>query len=285
MYMNLFLGLPWYYLPTWAFLFGVIIGSFLNVYIYRFHTGKSLAGSSHCLSCRSPLSWYELFPLLSYLGLRGRCRSCGARIPSRYFWVELATALSFLLVVLTVSDPRVWPLLFFLQAVLVVVSVYDLYHFVIPNEFVWTLTFVAVLHTVYQLYVKFDWFMLGGNILAGVLAFCFFGGLWWYSKGAWLGFGDAKLAIPLAMLVGIGGVFSMIVFSFWIGALLSLLFMGYQQYERKRGQLRLPLLAHTLTIKSEVPFAPFMILGFLSVYFGGAEVLTLVNYVLSITVS
>jgi prepilin signal peptidase PulO-like enzyme (type II secretory pathway) len=167
------------------------------------------------------------------------------------------------------------------MAVLVVVSVYDLYHFVIPNEFVWTLSVVAVLHAAYQMYVHFDLWLLGGNILAGVLAFCFFGGLWWYSKGMWLGFGDAKLAIPLAMLVGINGVFSMIVCSFWIGAVLSLLFMGYQHYLRKRGQLRLPFHALPLTIKSEVPFAPFMILGFLAVYFGEVNVLELVSYVLS----
>lgn len=279
--MDLFLGLPVYYVPVAAFMLGVIIGSFLNVYIYRFHTGKSLAGSSHCLSCQTPLRWFELFPLLSYLGLRGRCLTCSARIPSRYFWVELATALSFMLVVLAVPDPRLWLLLFFLMALLVVVSVYDLYHFVIPNEFVWTLTVVAVLHTAFKMYVSFDWWLLGGNVLAGILAFCFFGGLWWYSKGMWLGFGDAKLAIPLAMLVGIYGVFSMVVFSFWIGAVLSLLFMGYQHYLRKRGQLRLPFHALPLTIKSEVPFAPFMILGFLTVYFGEVNVLELVSYVLS----
>jgi prepilin signal peptidase PulO-like enzyme (type II secretory pathway) len=166
-----------------------------------------------------------------------------------------------------------------MMAVLVVVSVYDLYHFVIPNEFVWTLTVVALLHTTYQIYLQFDPWLLGGNILAAVLAFCFFGGLWWYSKGMWLGFGDAKLAIPLALLVGLSGVFSLVVFSFWIGAILSLICMGYQRFQKKRGQLRLPFSSPTLTIKSEVPFAPFMILGFLTVYFGGVEVLSLVNYV------
>jgi prepilin signal peptidase PulO-like enzyme (type II secretory pathway) len=277
--MDLFLGLPAYYVPTIAFMLGVIIGSFLNVFIYRFHTGKSLAGSSHCLSCQTQLHWYELFPLLSYVGLRGRCRTCSARIPSRYFWVEFVTSLSFLLVSLTVSDIRLWPLLFFLMAVLVVVAVYDLYHFVIPNEFVWTLGVVAVFHTVYQMYVQFDLWLLGGNVLAAVVAFCFFGGLWWWSSGRWIGFGDAKLAIPLALIVGISGVFSMLVLSFWIGASLSLVFMGWQKLEQKRGQLRLRFSAHTLTIKSEVPFAPFMILGFLCVYFGGLDVLTLFNYV------
>ena len=280
--MDLFLGLPWFYVPTCVFMLGVIIGSFLNVFIYRFHTGKSLAGSSHCLSCRTALRWYELFPLLSYLGLRGRCRSCSARIPSRYFWVELVTALSFLMVSLTIADVRLWPLLFFMVAVLVVAAVYDLYHFVIPNEFVWTLGVVAVVHTAYQMYIQLDWWLLGGNMLAAVIAFCFFGGLWWWSSGRWIGFGDAKLVIPLAIMVGIYGVFSMLVFSFWIGAILSLLLMGWQKLQQKRGQLRLRFSAHPLTIKSEVPFAPFMILGFLVVYFGGLDVLSLFSYVLAV---
>lgn len=278
--MNLFVGLPWYFLPTFIFIFGVIIGSFLNVYIYRFHTGKSLAGGSHCLSCQTPLQWYELFPLFSYLGLRGRCRTCGAHIPSRYFWVELTTALLFLLAALNTADIRLWPLQFFLMAVLVVVAVYDLYHFIIPNEFVWTLGLVAVVHTAFSLYEHFDWWVLGTDALSALVAFSFFAGLWWYSDGKWLGFGDAKLAMPLATLVGLSGVFSLLVFSFWIGAIMSLLLLGYQKIQMKRGQLRLRFIQTPLTIKSEVPFAPFMILGFLMVYLGGYDVLTLFSYVL-----
>ena len=274
---SLFAALPVYYVPTVAFLFGVIIGSFLNVYIYRFHTGKSLSGNSHCLSCTTPLRWYELFPLLSYLGLVGRCRTCSARIPSRYFWVELLTGLLFLAVSLLVSDILLWPLLFILMATLVVVAVYDLYHFVIPNEFVWTLGVIALLLGGYQWYQWRDLWLIGGNILAAFLAFSFFAGLWWYSSGRWLGFGDAKLAVPLAFMVGITQVFSMLVLSFWIGAVLSLVFMGYQRYN-KRGQLRLRFLGSPLTIKSEVPFAPFMILGFLVVYFLHSNVLDVFVY-------
>lgn len=275
--MSVFALLPVYYLPSVTFLFGVIIGSFLNVYIYRFHTGKSLAGHSHCLSCTTPLRWYELFPLLSYLGLRGRCRTCSAQIPSRYFWVELVTGALFLAVPLLITDMLLWPLLFWLMAVLVVVAVYDLYHFVIPNEFVWTLGVIALLLGGYQWYQWRDLWLIGGNILAAFLAFSFFAGLWWYSSGRWLGFGDAKLAVPLAFMVGITQVFSMLVISFWIGAVLSLVFMGYQRYN-KRGQLRLRFLGSPLTIKSEVPFAPFMILGFLVVYFLHSNVLDLFVY-------
>jgi prepilin signal peptidase PulO-like enzyme (type II secretory pathway) len=276
--MDLFIGLPGWYVPAVIFFFGVIIGSFLNVLIYRFHTGKSLLGSSHCLSCQRSLSWFELFPLFSYVGLGGRCLTCRAHIPSRYVWVELTAGLLFLAVTLLVGDWILWPLLFLLMALLIVIAVYDLYHLVIPNEFVWMLLVIAGSHSVYQFYLTFNWWLMLGNVLAATISFSFFAGLWWCSRGRWLGFGDAKLSVPLALMVGLGGVFSMLVLSFWIGAVLSLGLLGWQKIRAWRGQLRLRFIRHPLTIKSEVPFAPFLILGFLSVYLAGLNVLDVLSY-------
>ncbi|MCA9362246.1 prepilin peptidase, partial [Candidatus Kaiserbacteria bacterium] len=133
-----------------AFGFGVIIGSFLNVYIYRFHTGKSLAGHSHCLSCGTPLRWFELFPILSYMILRGRCRTCGCRIPSRYFLVELATGVLFALTLTLTLDLAAILLWWFIFSVLVVILVYDLYHYIIPDRLVIVLTTAALLLLGYQ---------------------------------------------------------------------------------------------------------------------------------------
>lgn len=271
--------MPPYFVAVVSFIFGLIIGSFLNVYIYRFHTGKSLSGSSHCLSCRTPLRFYELFPLFSYLGLRGRCRSCSALIPSRYFWVELTTGVLFLLTVQIFSDVYLWPLLLVMMATLVVISVYDLAHFIIPNAFVIFLSLLALLYVGYDLIFVGDYVMVMWNILAALMAFSFFAGLWWYSGGRWLGFGDAKLAVPLAFMVGIGGVFSMIALSFWIGTIISVVVLVWQKY-RRRGQLAFHLRQTTLTIKSEVPFAPFLILGFLVVFIGGVDVLSWFSYAL-----
>jgi len=98
---QLIADLPTSFLLIIAFGFGIIIGSFLNVYLYRFHTGKSLSGSSHCLSCATPLKFYELVPLFSYLFLRGRCRTCSSLVPSRYFLVELLTGILFVICALT----------------------------------------------------------------------------------------------------------------------------------------------------------------------------------------
>lgn len=269
----------WFWVVN-AVVFGLIIGSFLNVVIYRFHTGRSLSGDSHCLSCAKPLRWFELFPVVSYLLLRRRCRGCGSLIPSRYFWVELVTAALFGLVVLTVPDIWLWPLSFFLVAVLVVIAVYDINHMIIPDSLVLVLTGIAFVYQGYAFYVGTAGLSdVLWSLVAGALSFGFFAGLWWYSGGRWLGFGDAKLAIPLGLLVGIGPAFSVVVLAFWVGTLISLGMMVWQSLQI-RGQAHLRFLPTQLTIKSEVPFAPFLIAGFLLVYFLGVDVLALVSYVI-----
>ncbi|MFA5770995.1 MAG: prepilin peptidase, partial [Patescibacteria group bacterium] len=77
------------------FIFGLIIGSFLNVIIFRFNTHRSFGGRSGCMTCQKQLRWYELIPLFSYLGLKGRCSGCKTKISKQYFWVELLTGIIF----------------------------------------------------------------------------------------------------------------------------------------------------------------------------------------------
>ncbi|HKA14479.1 MAG TPA: prepilin peptidase, partial [Myxococcota bacterium] len=79
-----------------ALLFGIIIGSFLNVVIHRLPRDESISRpSSHCVICHAPVRWYDNLPLLSYLWLGGRCRGCGARISLRYPIIELLTGVLF----------------------------------------------------------------------------------------------------------------------------------------------------------------------------------------------
>ena len=77
------------------FIFGLIIGSFLNVVILRFNTERSFGGRSGCMSCRKKLFWYELVPLFSFLGLKGRCKNCKTKISWQYPLVEFITGLIF----------------------------------------------------------------------------------------------------------------------------------------------------------------------------------------------
>ena len=265
------------FIASISFVFGVIIGSFLNVYIYRFHTGKSLMGHSHCLSCGTGLKPYELVPLFSYLGLLGKCRTCRSYIPSRYFLVELITGLLFAGVVLTATDVILMFHTLFFVSVLVVIAVYDMYHMIIPDELVAALLVVVISNQLYLHILGLPMSLFGWNILAALLGSLFFLLLWRVSKGTWIGFGDVKLVIPLALFVGYTAVFSMIVLSFWIGAIVGLLILGVQKLQHLR-QPYLRFLPTEFTMKSAVPFAPFLILGFLAVLFFQIDVISLLAY-------
>jgi len=270
--------LPVSFITIMSFTLGVIIGSFLNVYIYRFHTGKSLAGHSHCLSCGHGLRFYELVPLVSYVCLRGRCFKCQSYIPSRYFWVELLTGLLFVLATFTVTDTVAWFHLVIILSLLVVIAVYDFYHMVIPDELVGALLVIVLSSQLYELILGASVVVFAYNLLAAMFGSLFLAFLWRISRGTWIGFGDVKLVIPLGISVGFGAVFSMIVLSFWIGAILSLILLAYQKLKQS-GQPHLRFMAGGLTMKSAVPFAPFLILGYLAVLFWHIDVVSLLTYV------
>ena len=262
-------------LQTYAFLLGVIIGSFLNVYIYRFHTGKSLSGKSHCLSCGTPLTPIELVPLFSYLGLRGKCRTCGCRIPIRYFLVELLTGVLFLWAVLFTQNLLFLLVLWFLLALLIIITVYDIYHFIIPDALTITVTFgVVAWYGLKWLKGGYALETLGVDVMVALAGAGFLYILWYVSKGTWIGFGDVKLAIPLGWWVGASSVFSFIVLSFWIGAAVSLVILGYQRWQG-RGQDHLAKGGQGLTMKSAVPFAPFLVASCVFIIFTSFNVLSL----------
>ena len=271
------------FLPTWffnvaVFCLGAIIGSFLNVFIYRFHTGKSLGGSSHCLSCAKQLRWFELFPLFSYVVLRGRCRGCKSFVPVRYFVVEFVTASLFVVALHLAQSIEMLFWLFGIFIILLLITVYDYYHYIIPDELTLSLLALMSIWLGWQYWLGvMSLYSLGVLLAASMAGAGFFFFLWFISKGEWLGFGDVKLAIPLGLWVGATSVFSFIVLSFWIGAVISLMILGWQKYER--GKRRLHLSAETLTMKSAVPFAPFMIAGATLVYVTQFDVLSLFSFV------
>lgn len=268
--------LPPYYLITVIFIFGLIIGSFLDVVITRFHTGKSINGRSRCLSCGHTLSWYELFPLLSYVALKGRCKDCGGHIPLRLLIMELITAGLFVYAYLVTDSLMAWALGCVLLSLLIVIAVYDIDHMVIPHEFVFAALALAVLIVGIALSPAFDLSVLALHALSGCLAFLFYGGLWLVSKGRWIGLGDAKLAVPLALMFYPLEAFSMIVLSFWIGAGVSVAILLIQKLLQS-GKHHLPFVRVPLTMKSEVPFAPFMIAAFVLVYFHRIDVLAVMS--------
>lgn len=268
----------WWVLAV-AFGYGIVIGSFLNVYIYRLHTGRSLAGRSHCMSCGTTLRWYDLLPIVSYIWLRGRCRYCSAYITTRYALVELLTGLLFVGVVLVESSWFMALIYCLIMSVLVIILVYDYYHLIIPNRLVLVLLALATLVLAQMWWVEGDVARILINVVSAVAGGAFFAFLWVVSKGRWVGLGDAKLAVPLGLLVGAEAVFSLVVLAFWVGALISLTYLAFL-YLRRRGQTHLRFLPQQLTMKSEVPFAPFLILSFWIIFFFSFDALSVSEWII-----
>lgn len=256
-------------------IFGLVIGSFLNVVIYRLHTGRSLNDRSHCLSCGRQLEWYELLPLVSYLALRGRCRTCQSLIPYRYALVESLTAAAFVMAYLKAVSVIEFLFLAAILSVLIVGLVYDFYHMIIPDEVSLGAAGLALAFVIWSASAQGGWEILIVSGFGAIAAFLAYASLWYFSRGRAFGFGDAKLAVSLGLLTGIYGVFSLVVLSFWIGALASLILISWQRIvlninATKRGGQR-------VNMKSEVPFAPFLLASFILVYFGSVNVLALIE--------
>ncbi len=230
------------------FVFGAIVGSFLNVLGLRLHSGLSLGGRSSCPNCRHQLSWYELIPILSFLLLRGRCSTCRSKISPQYFLAELLTGFLFVSLYWVYGLTPYFLLLtsvFFLYFSIVI---YDIRHQIIPDSLVY-LSILLSLTTYYLLPTTFL------DILAGPILFAFFASIWLLSRGRAIGFGDAKLALSIGLLLGAAIGFSAVMLSFWIGAVYGLGLMGTTHLY--------PLLSggKKITMKSELPFAPFLVLG------------------------
>jgi leader peptidase (prepilin peptidase)/N-methyltransferase len=268
-----------------AFIFGTIVGSFLNVVILRLNTGVSIAADrSRCFSCGKTLAWYELVPLFSFLVQGGRCRSCGAKISWQYPLVELATGLLFGLIfylhpfistlgIFSSSAALADILYAAIWSTLVVILVYDLRHKIIPDMF-------SVLFAVLGLILLFIQ-PTGGfhvpsilQLAAGPLLALPFFLLWLVSRGQWLGLGDAKLAWGIGWFLGVSQGAVAIIFGFWLGAIVGIVLIilkklqgsGQGAFGKFFQRVSLFLGLNERILKSEIPFAPFLVAGVLIVF-------------------
>jgi leader peptidase (prepilin peptidase)/N-methyltransferase len=122
------------FLPAVLFVFGAMIGSFANVCILRIPAEESIVfPGSRCLNCKRPVEWYDNIPLVSWMVLRGRCRSCHTPISFRYFVVELLTAVSAVALYFRVGFGVEWLVLFGFLSALIIITFIDLDHRIIPD--------------------------------------------------------------------------------------------------------------------------------------------------------
>ncbi len=229
---------------------GLLVGSFLNVVIYRLPRGESLVTpGSHCPSCGAPVKPYDNIPVVSWLLLRGRCRSCAAPISPRYPLVEALTGAAFVGVALTRGvndDLAVW-LPF--AAMLIAVAGIDLDHRIIPNKILLPAAIWGLAATIAFRPDNVDDALIAGGIAFGALLLAALA----YPAG--MGMGDVKLAGVMGIYLGSSVAPAMLV-AFITGSLVGLLIIAREGRDaRKKG----------------VPFGPFLALGGLVGIFAGPE--------------
>lgn len=235
-------------LLLFIFCFGAIIGSFLNVVIDRFGTGRSLGGRSKCDATGKTLKWFELIPIFSFICLGGCSRYTKTKLSWQYPLVELFTGLIFFLIALRFipliySCPGIFLTMcafyFLIFSYLILIFVYDFKHKIIPNTFVYPLIFLSLLLDLWRPEMSID------HLAGALVAFPVYA-IWQVTRGKGMGFADVLLLIPVGFILGISGGFAALLLAFWVGAVFGILLIIF-------GKKKL---------KSEIPFGPFIILGF-----------------------
>lgn len=217
--------MPKWFVTLFAFLFGAAVGSFVNVCIYRLPRKLSIVKPpSHCPYCGTTLTAIDLVPLLSYLWLGGKCRHCKTPISSRYFVVELLTALLFVAAVNKYS-PNLEALLVSVSlAALVIIAFVDWEFFLVPDEAIWALGifgFIRYVNSVPDYHGVLT--SIGGAILGGAIIWVIgVLGRLVFRKEA-MGFGDVKIAAAVGAHLGATWLMlPFFLFSVFIGAVMGL---------------------------------------------------------------
>jgi len=222
------------------FLFGLIIGSFLNCVIYRIEKKKSLKGRSFCPHCKKKIAWYDLFPVISFFILKGQCRNCGKTISWQYPLVEFGTGVLFVIITgLRISFLSQFFLLI-ISCLLIIIFVYDLKHMIIPDRIMFPVIAITFIYQLINLRLAIVDHLLTGFIICFLFLFIVI-----ISKGKWMGGGDVKLAFLIGLLLGFPDSIIALFLSFLLGAIIGMIL----------------IIKKNKTLKSEVPFAPFLIVG------------------------
>jgi prepilin signal peptidase PulO-like enzyme (type II secretory pathway) len=245
------------------FVFGLIVGSFLNVVVLRLPRGERLTGRSHCARCNRELRALDLVPVLSFLWLRGRCRYCNARISFRYPLLELVTAFLFTIVGLTIgqsvaTSAGVFHILFACVVVSLAIAVFvvDLEYYLILDTVVVAASIILLaMLTIMSVVFQTD-SVINGVWGAGACV-AFLGCIWLVSKGTWMGLGDVKFMVPFGLALGFPGALVGLFLAFILGSIaaIPLLTLGRR------------------SLKTRVPFGTFLSVSLLITFVFGKQIL------------
>ncbi len=272
------------------FLFGLIIGSFLNCLLWRLHTGESVNGRSYCPHCRHKIVWYDNIPLLSYLVLRGRCRHCHQKISPQYPIVELITAILFVYAYQHIFGTGLnynlvffdflpnkagWVKLavfkyllllrdFFVIAVMIVIFIFDLrWYLILDKVSLPAIGIVFVINAILGFMGQNGWHNLFILLISGIIGSSIFLIQFLVSNGKWVGGGDIRLGFLMGVILGWPYILLGLFLAYFIGTFVSLLLIIFS---RKK-------------LSSRVPFGVFLSTAtIISLFWGDI----LVNYYLNL---
>lgn len=248
-----------YFFSIVALLLGLCLGSFYNVCVHRYLSGESVIWpASHCPQCKHVLAWWENIPLLSFVLLRGRCRSCAESISWRYPALELLSGLLGMCFALVYGPTLQWAVYMVFLGIFLVASFIDLDSFTLPDILTYP---AAILALATPLFIPVDWFetVLGSIFGAGSFLLLQQAYLRLRKIDA-LGMGDVKLMLSLGALVGVYKLPIMIFLSS-LSALLT--FMPAMIRPGSKG------------LRMKIPFGPFLCLGAVLTLLFGEDILSM----------
>lgn len=264
------------------FIFGLFVGSFLNVLVDRFQNNENfLTGRSRCDYCKKTLSWYDLIPLFSFLSTNGKCRYCRQKLSFFYPATELATGVLFALTYFSIINNQLSIInLFyslFIVSSMIVVFFSDLKFGIIPDKVVIPAVFITLMMLIFfpgslvtdplysfisvstNTYSTLPYYLLSAVISCLLFLFLFLG-----TRGKAMGFGDVKFAFVLGLVLGPAATIIALYVAFLTGAGVGLILILWKKKK----------------LKTAIPFGPFLVLGFLISYFLNFQIISIVSKLL-----
>ena len=240
---------------------GACLGSFANVCIYRLpKTKQIISGRSFCPKCKKKINWYDNLPIISFLFLSGKCRKCKKVIPLRYLIVELITGISFLLIYLNFENLYTITFLSILSLILIMIFFIDLENFIIPDSLNFIIMGLALLKNFLPNFYTSLIHEINQSIIGGMVGYL---SIWLiiylyktFKKIDGMGFGDAKLMAGIGLLFG----WQSIPFILFVSSILGLIFVVPSLIKKQK------------TMRTEIPFGPFIIAACL-IYFAQGDLL------------